>query len=44
MERSALFFPIFFWSFLMGVTAYFVYVGFGPPSTSLRDPFETHED
>ena len=29
---------------LLSVTVYSVYVGFGPPSKELRDPFEEHED
>jgi PsbN protein len=44
MESSALFFPIFFLSFLWGATIYSIYLGFGPPSKQLRDPFEEHED
>jgi photosystem II PsbH protein len=44
MESSALFFPLFFWCLLLSVTVYSIYVGFGPPSKNLRDPFEEHED
>jgi PsbN protein len=44
MESSAFFFPLFLWSFLLSVTVYSIYVGFGPPSKRLRDPFEEHED
>jgi len=44
MESSSLFFPIFFWFVLISITVYSVYVGFGPPSKKLRDPFEEHED
>jgi len=44
MEDSTFFFPVFFWSILIGITAYSTYVGFGPPSKKLRDPFEEHED
>jgi photosystem II PsbH protein len=44
MGNSAFFFPLFLGSFLLGVTIYSVYVGFGPPSKRLRDPFEEHED
>jgi len=29
---------------LVGIVAYSVYVAFGPPASSLRDPFEEHED
>lgn len=44
MESPAFFFTIFLWCLLLSITAYSVYVGFGPPSTELRDPFEEHED
>ena len=44
MENSAIFFPLFLWSFLLRLTIYSIYVGFGPPSKGLRDPFEEHED
>jgi PsbN protein len=44
MENSAFFFPLFLSSLLLSVTVYSVYVGFGPPSKELRDPFEEHED
>ena len=44
MEKIAFFFPLLLWSFLLSVTVYSVYVGFGPPSEGLRDPFEEHED
>jgi hypothetical protein len=44
MASSALFFPLFFWSLLLSATVYFIYVGFGPPSKGLRDPFEEHQD
>ncbi|WP_218081387.1 photosystem II reaction center protein PsbN [Anthocerotibacter panamensis] len=29
---------------LVGITAYSVYVAFGPPSKDLEDPYEMHED
>ena len=29
---------------LVAVTAYAIYISFGPPSTELADPFEDHED
>jgi PsbN protein len=29
---------------LISVTGYSIYIGFGPPSKDLRDPFEEHED
>jgi hypothetical protein len=44
MESSDFFFPLFLWSLLLSVTIYSIYVGFGPPSELLRDPFEEHED
>jgi PsbN protein len=30
--------------FLVGITGLTVYTAFGPPSKSLDDPFEDHED
>jgi PsbN protein len=44
MESSAFFVTLFLSSLLLSVTAYCIYVGFGPPSKGLRDPFEEHED
>jgi hypothetical protein len=44
MGNLAFFLPLFLWSLLLSVTVYSIYVGFGPPSESLRDPFEEHED
>jgi PsbN protein len=29
---------------VIAVTAYAIYVSFGPPAKELRDPFEEHED
>jgi len=29
---------------LVGITAFSVYLAFGPPSAELNDPFEDHED
>jgi PsbN protein len=29
---------------LISITAYSIYIGFGPTSKDLRDPFEEHED
>jgi PsbN protein len=31
-------------SILIGITAFAIYTSFGPPSKSLRDPFDDHED
>jgi PsbN protein len=44
MENPAFFSILFIGSFLMSLTAYSIYVGFGPASKDLRDPFEEHED
>ena len=44
MEISAFLFPVFLWSVLLSATVYSIYVGFGPPSKELRDPFEEHDD
>lgn len=44
MENSAFFFSIFLWFLLLSITGYSIYVGFGPPSKNLKDPFEDHED
>jgi PsbN protein len=44
MESPAFFFTIFLWCLLLSITGYSIYVGFGPPSKDLRDPFEEHED
>jgi len=41
---SSFFFPLFLWSFLFSATIYSIYVGFGPPSERLRDPFKEHDD
>jgi len=38
------FFPLFLWFLLIRVTIYSIYIGFGPPSKKLRDPFKEHED
>jgi len=44
MENSAFFLTVLLWCLLMSITSYSVYLGFGPPSNSLRDPFDEHED
>jgi PsbN protein len=44
MESPAFFYTIFLWCLLLSITGYSIYVGFGPPSKQLRDPFEEHED
>jgi hypothetical protein len=38
------FYPLFCLSILISITVYAIYIGFGPPSNILRDPFEEHED
>jgi hypothetical protein len=42
--NAAIILPLFLWFLLLGVTMCSIYVGFGPPSETLRDPFEEHED
>ena len=44
MDGIAFFFTIFLWFLLISITGYSIYVGFGPTSNELRDPFEEHED
>jgi len=44
MDSPAFFSIIFIGSLLLSITGYTIYVGFGPPSRELRDPFEEHED
>ena len=44
MESPAFFFNIFLLCLLLSITCYSIYIGFGPPSKELRDPFEEHED
>nr|YP_009646489.1 N protein of photosystem II [Chloropicon maureeniae]QBX98199.1 N protein of photosystem II [Chloropicon maureeniae] len=44
MDITALFSAVFISCLLLSLTAYSIYVGFGPPSDELRDPFEEHED
>jgi len=44
METPAFLQPFFLWCLLISVTGYSIYMGFGPPSKELRDPFEEHED
>jgi PsbN protein len=40
----AIFVTFFIGCVLMSLTGYSIYIGFGPPSKQLRDPFEEHED
>ena len=44
MENLALFLTVFLSCLLLSITGYSIYIGFGPPSEKLRDPFEEHED
>nr|YP_009646279.1 N protein of photosystem II [Chloropicon mariensis]QBX97850.1 N protein of photosystem II [Chloropicon mariensis]UQK95299.1 photosystem II protein N [Chloropicon mariensis] len=44
MEFSALFSAVFISCFVFSLTVYSIYLGFGPGSEELRDPFEEHED
>jgi PsbN protein len=44
MDNSAFFSAVFLWVFLLSLTGYSIYIGFGPQSEELRDPFEDHED
>jgi hypothetical protein len=40
MEKEGLFLAVFLSSLLLTLTAYSIYIGFGPSSTVLKDPFE----
>ena len=44
MDFTALFSAVFISCFVFSLTVYSVYLGFGPGSADLRDPFEEHED
>ena len=44
MDFSALLSAVFISCFVFSLTVYSVYLGFGPGSEELRDPFEEHED
>nr|YP_009472696.1 photosystem II protein N [Codium arenicola]ARO74402.1 photosystem II protein N [Codium arenicola] len=44
MQNTAFFITLLLGCLLVSLTAYFIYIGFGPPSLQLRDPFEEHED
>ena len=39
-DINALFVTIFLGFLLLSITAYSIYLGFGPPSKELRDPFD----
>lgn len=44
MELLSFLSTIFIGCALLSITLYSIYVGFGPTSKNLRDPFEEHED
>jgi PsbN protein len=44
MDSPAFFSTVFIACLLLSITGYSIYVGFGPPSQDLRDPFQEHED
>ena len=44
MENLSIFITIFVAALLLSITSYSIYIGFGPPSADLRDPFDEHED
>lgn len=44
METISFFSTIFLGCILVSITVYSIYVGFGPTSKRLRDPFEEHEN
>jgi len=41
---TATIFSISIGALVIAVTAYSIYLSFGPPSAELTDPFEEHED
>lgn len=43
METISFFSTIFVGCLLISTTMYSIYIGFGPTSKNLRDPFEEHE-
>jgi len=44
MNNPAFLSIVFIGCFLLSLTGYSIYVGFGPASVELSDPFEDHED
>ena len=44
MENLSIFITILLAALLLSITSYSIYIGFGPPSLNLRDPFDEHED
>nr|YP_009540989.1 photosystem II N protein [Discoplastis spathirhyncha]AYQ93518.1 photosystem II N protein [Discoplastis spathirhyncha] len=43
MELVSFFSTIFITCALISITGFSIYIGFGPTSKKLRDPFEEHE-
>jgi len=44
MQSPAVVMAVFISALLISITGYSLYVGFGPGSKDLRDPFDEHED
>ena len=44
MDITALFSTAFISCLVLSLTGYSIYVGFGPPSEDLRDPFEEGDE
>jgi hypothetical protein len=44
MEIISFFSTIFISCVIISMTIFSIYIGFGPSSKKLRDPFEEHED
>nr|NP_849037.1 photosystem II protein N [Cyanidioschyzon merolae strain 10D]Q85FZ3.1 RecName: Full=Protein PsbN [Cyanidioschyzon merolae strain 10D]QFV16992.1 photosystem II protein N [Cyanidioschyzon merolae]QFV17169.1 photosystem II protein N [Cyanidioschyzon merolae]BAC76199.1 photosystem II protein N [Cyanidioschyzon merolae strain 10D] len=42
--QNATLISVFVASLVIGITAYAIFVSFGPSARNLRDPFEEHED
>ncbi|PQM55833.1 MAG: photosystem II reaction center protein PsbN [Deltaproteobacteria bacterium] len=44
MDLTTLFSMSFIAGLVLSLSGYSIFMGFGPPSEDLRDPFEEHED
>nr|YP_009145496.1 photosystem II N protein [Trachelomonas volvocina]AKL82409.1 photosystem II N protein [Trachelomonas volvocina] len=44
MEKISYISTIFISCSIVSMTLYSIYIGFGPDSNKLRDPFQEHED
>jgi PsbN protein len=44
MDFTTLFSMSFIAGLVLSLSGYSIFMGFGPPSEDLRDPFEEHED